>query len=84
MYFFNPYSDYLFGLREDNWKLIYNATDNTYKLFDLAKDPHEAKDVSKENDAFVKEAGKNLHAWMYYQAQYMKNIIKTKAAGGAK
>jgi arylsulfatase A-like enzyme len=84
VYFFNPYSDYLFGLREDNWKLIYDATDNTYKLFDLAKDPQETKDISNENGAFVKEAGKNLHAWMYYQDQYMKKIIKTKAAGGAK
>jgi lipoteichoic acid synthase len=78
VYFFNPYSDYLFGLREGNLKLIYNATDNTYKLFDLVKDPHEIKDIAKENDAFVKDAGNNLRAWMYYQDQYMKNVLNKK------
>ncbi len=84
VYFFNPYADYLFGLREDNWKLIYNATDNTYKLFDLAKDPREAKNIAEENGAFVKEAGANLRAWMYYQDQYMKKVLKPKTENSTK
>lgn len=84
MYFFNPYADYLFGLREGDLKLIFNAADNRYQLFDLAKDPHETTDIAKENDVFVKAASKNLYAWMYYQDQYMKEILKTNTGNGAK
>ena len=76
VYFFNPYSDYLFGMREGNYKFIFNATENSYKLFDLSKDPHETKDIAKENVAYVKEASKNVHAWMYYQSQHMQQILK--------
>lgn len=80
VYFFNPYSDYLFGLREGNLKLIFNATDNTYHVYDLAKDPRETTDVAKDNEAFIKEAGEKLHAWMYYQDQYIKRVVQPKNA----
>jgi lipoteichoic acid synthase len=78
VYFFNPYNDYLFGMREGNFKFIYNATQNTYQLYDLSKDPHEANDISKQNEAYVKEAAGHVHAWMYYQAQQLDNALKMK------
>jgi len=78
VYFFNPYSDYLFGMREGNYKFIYNATRDSYQLYDLAKDPQETKDISKENEAYVKEASGHVRAWMYYQASYMDKIANSK------
>ncbi len=80
VYFFNPYNDYLFGMREGNYKFIYNATQNTYELYDLLKDPHEMNDISKQNETYVKEAAGHVHGWMYYQAQYLEKTLQIKPA----
>lgn len=79
-YFFNPYAGYLFGMREGQYKFIYNAAQNTSQLYNLSTDPHETTDISKENEAYVKEATGRVHAWMYYQAKHFDNIAKTKTA----
>jgi len=78
VYFFNPYVEYLFGLRDGNLKLIYNITADKYEVYDMEKDPKETTDVSKENETFVKQAKEKLHAWMYYQDEYMKKISEYK------
>jgi lipoteichoic acid synthase len=79
VYFFNPYVEYLFGLREGDKKLIFNITANQYEVFDLAKDPKETKDISKENETFVNQAKEKLHAWMYYQDEKMKKLLEYKS-----
>jgi lipoteichoic acid synthase len=49
VYFFAPWSDYLFGYRHGDRKFIYNATTNQAELYDLATDPFESKNIIKEN-----------------------------------
>ena len=39
VFFFSPWSDYLFGYRNGDKKYIYNASRNTTLFFDLKKDP---------------------------------------------
>ena len=79
VYFFNPYIEYLFGVREGDLKLIYNITANTHQVFNLANDPHETKDIAKENEAFVKQAREKINAWIYYQDQHMKKVLEYKS-----
>jgi arylsulfatase A-like enzyme len=81
VYFFSPYSDFLFGLREDKYKLIFNASDNSFKLFDLEKDPYETTDIQEQHPAFVQEANKKLRAWMKYQNNYMAKKMGDKKNG---
>lgn len=84
VYFFNPYVEYLFGLREGNMKLIYNITAGKYEVYDLAKDPKETTDISQENETFVKQSKEKLQAWIYYQDEYMKKITGYKNTNTAK
>ncbi len=46
MFFFNPYSDYLFGCRDGKYKFIYNATKNTFALYNLEADPYETINIA--------------------------------------
>lgn len=78
VYFFSPYSDYLFGFRQDDYKFIFNATDNTFALYNLATDPYETVNIADQQPAFVKEAKSNLQAWMQYQSAYMDSVLKEK------
>jgi arylsulfatase A-like enzyme len=76
VYFFSPYSDYLFGFREDHYKFIFNATDNSFALYDLEKDPQEATNIADKQPGFVKRAKTNLQSWMQYQSNFMTDFIK--------
>jgi arylsulfatase A-like enzyme len=45
-YFYVAESEYTLGLREGNWKYIYNLRDGTEELYDLATDPIEQHNVA--------------------------------------
>jgi phosphoglycerol transferase MdoB-like AlkP superfamily enzyme len=76
VYFFNPYSDILFGFREGDFKFIYNATGNVYSLFDLKKDPHEEYNIADKNKPYVEESKKQLNAWIHYQTDFVNGFLK--------
>jgi lipoteichoic acid synthase len=76
VYFFSPYSDYLFGFREDNYKFIFNATDNSFALYDLKEDPFEATNIAGKQPEYVKQAKMHLQSWMQYQSNYMDTLLK--------
>ncbi|MEJ7587801.1 MAG: sulfatase-like hydrolase/transferase, partial [Ferruginibacter sp.] len=76
VYFFSPYSDYLFGCREGNYKLLYNATTNVYSLYDLKTDPFESTDIASKHPQYVKELSAGLNAWIQYQTEYVNSFLK--------
>jgi arylsulfatase A-like enzyme len=45
VYFFAPWSDYLFGFREGDRKFIYNATRDVTEVYQLDKDPLETTKI---------------------------------------
>ena len=79
VYFFSPFSDYLFGFREDHYKFIFNATDNSFALYDLEKDALETTNIADQQPEFVKRAKTNLQSWMQYQSNFMTNFFKATA-----
>lgn len=76
VYFFNPYSDILFGFREGDYKFIYNATSNVYSLFDLKKDPHEETNIADNNKTYVEESKQQLNGWIRYQTNFVNGYLK--------
>ena len=75
-FFIGPYSDFQFGSRFDNWKFIFNATTNAYKLYDLLKDPGETKNVADKYKDLVNNEFELIAAWVQYQQNYLKGKLK--------
>jgi phosphoglycerol transferase MdoB-like AlkP superfamily enzyme len=77
VYFFSPYSDVLFGLREDHYKLIFNATDNVFNFYDLSADKYEEKNIAVEKKEYVKMLNQKLQAWIKYQGAYSAKLVQS-------
>jgi|GEM_PF-823530 len=75
-YFFAPWADFLFGYREGNKKYIYNATKGITEIYDLLKDPHEAKNLAADLPLEVELCHQRLAAWVQYDNKFMEGILK--------
>jgi hypothetical protein len=73
-YFFAPWSDYLFGMREGNLKTIYNATTGSHELYDLSADPRETKNLAADMPDVVAGAQRRLAAWVQYQGKLYSSL----------
>lgn len=65
-YFYAANDDYLLGVREANWKYIYNVTRGRDELFDLARDADEQSNVAKQNPEMCRRLRRHLAAWRSY------------------
>jgi len=65
-YFYAANDDYLLGVREANWKYIYNVTRGRDELYDLARDPDEQHNVAKQNPEVCQRLRRHLAAWRSY------------------
>lgn len=74
-YFFAPWADNWFGIREGKYKLLYNATLNEYELYDLENDPFEEKNIENEQAEISFRLKKKLRGWVKYQKVYMNKLI---------
>ena len=77
-FFFCPYADFLFGTRKDNWKLIYNATELEFELYDLYKDPLETTNLADQFPEIVNKEYEYLAAWVQHQNSMMKVYMNKK------
>ncbi|MGV3762461.1 LTA synthase family protein [Parapedobacter sp.] len=76
VYFFTPYSDWLFGCREGDFKFIYNATTNASYLYNLKEDPGETVNIAGEQPDYAEQLGNDLNAWVEYQKQHVTAYLK--------
>jgi arylsulfatase A-like enzyme len=74
VYFFAALGDYQIGLRQDHWKLIYNATLGENQLFDLRSDPTEQRDVASQHPELCKDLRQRLAAWLSYQDRHLAGL----------
>jgi arylsulfatase A-like enzyme len=61
--FFTDYSLGLVGLREGNWKFIHEVRGGRSKLFDLASDPAERRDLTQQHPERVARYREYLLRW---------------------
>ncbi|SHF43954.1 Arylsulfatase A [Mariniphaga anaerophila] len=77
-FFLAPWSDYLFGYRNNNMKYIFNETLNSVEVFDLASDPHETKNLAQLIPEEELDFAKNrIAAWVQFQGNFISNLMKT-------
>jgi arylsulfatase A-like enzyme len=62
-YFYGAHNDLLLGVREQNWKYIYNATTGYDELYDLGTDPTEHCDVSSTQPEVCQALQRRAAAW---------------------
>jgi lipoteichoic acid synthase len=76
VYFFAPWSGFLFGYREDQYKFIYDATNNTTEIYDLAQDPYEITNLAGQLPDRVSAGHLHLAAWGQYHNKFMQTVFE--------
>ncbi len=61
----------LFGVREDNWKYIYDVTSARESLFNLAADPTEQSDLAKSEPERAKRLRQRVAAWVTFEDAFL-------------
>jgi phosphoglycerol transferase MdoB-like AlkP superfamily enzyme len=74
-YFFSPYGDLRFGLRDGDLKLVLNVTANTSEVYDLSSDPYEERNVASVMQESVRTVEQRLAAWVQYQAAFYDRLL---------
>ncbi|MGH7848148.1 MAG: LTA synthase family protein [Candidatus Binatia bacterium] len=80
-YFFAPYTRFLFGLRDENLKLILDGGSNNYEVYDLQGDPKEKTNLARKMPEFVRQGEQRLAAWVQYQNRFFDKVLGKKPAG---
>ncbi len=75
IYFFAPWSDFLFGYREGDHKYIYNATTRQYEVYNLRADPLETTNLAAESPDLVATVPHRLAAWVQYQDKLFQKAL---------
>ncbi|MGI8819951.1 MAG: sulfatase family protein [Chthoniobacterales bacterium] len=61
----------VFGVREANWKYIYNAASGRESLFDLAGDPREQQDAAAREPERCTELRRRVAAWVSFEDAFL-------------
>ena len=78
-YFYAANDDYLLGVREGDWKYIYNATEGRDELYNLKVDPAEGRNAAKEQKERVRRLRQRLAAWKHDVGRQLTDVQR----GGA-
>lgn len=74
-YFFSPWSEYLFGYRTPEYKVIYNANENETMVFNLHKDPEEMNNLANQVPDFVELSHGRLARWVQYHTSVLNEKL---------
>ncbi len=78
--FYTDYSLGLLGLRDGNWKLIYELESSRAKLFDLNRDPTESRNLAAAQPERVRAYQEHLKKWAAAQRSLLLHPQKWVAA----
>lgn len=76
IYFTAPWRGALFGYREGDRKYLFDAIADTYRAFDLKRDPNEATNVAgdlspEQRDRIYRQ----MAAWVQYQDRFVRSVM---------
>ena len=77
VFFFAPYSDYLFGYKKGSKKFIFNETTKSVEVFDLLNDPQEKINISHQiPESELTHAKKRIASWVQYHDKFVtENLL---------
>jgi arylsulfatase A-like enzyme len=61
----------IFGLREGDWKYMYDVTSGRELLFNLALDPAEQRDLSAAQSAHARYLRQRVAAWVTFEEAFL-------------
>lgn len=70
-FFVASVDDYILGVREDQWKYIFEASSGNEQLFDLAADPHEERNVVNSQPELVPRLRQRVSAWVDFEDNFL-------------
>lgn len=73
-YFFAPWSDYRFGYRDNNIKFIYDATKNSYEMYDLSVDSTEERNLVATHGDQIAQHLQRIAAWVQNQNRVFNKL----------
>jgi arylsulfatase A-like enzyme len=73
-YFYAANEDYLLGVREGEWKYIYNATRGREELYDLTRDPDEQQNRAAEEPERGRRLRQRLAAWKDHTGRHLAKL----------
>jgi arylsulfatase A-like enzyme len=79
-YFYAANDDYLLGVREGNYKLIYNVTRGRDELYDLSRDPDEKVNIAAAHRDMCTVLRQRLAAWKFHAAGRLDDARRTMAS----
>jgi len=71
-YFVASVGDYLFGVRDGQWKYIFNTTRGREMLFDLAGDPDEQRNVAAAEAERCRRLRQRIAAWVSFEEEFLR------------
>ena len=78
-FFLAPWSDYLFGYRNNDMKFIFNETRNSVEVFDLNTDPKETINLAQSlPESELKFARNRIAAWVQFQDKFVRELLQNK------
>lgn len=78
VYFFSPWSDYLFGYREGKHKYIFNATHNLTEVYDLEADPLETHNLAAVMKDRIEISHQRLAGWIQSVNHFMEEKLRVE------
>jgi Sulfatase len=75
VYFFCPWNGFLFGYREKDTKVIFNARSGEFSVYDLSLDREEKTNIADRLPSIKESAIQHLAAWVQYQNHMMSGLI---------
>jgi arylsulfatase A-like enzyme len=73
-YFYAANDDYLLGVREDEFKYVYNLTAGREELYDLSRDPDEQVNVASQHPLKCQRLRQRVAAWREHEAKHMAEL----------
>jgi len=71
-FFLASVGDYLFGVREGNWKYVFDATHGRETLFDLSNDPQEQHNSAQGEPERCRRLRQRVAAWISFEDEYLR------------
>jgi len=75
VYFYSPFSDDLFGLRDGNQAFLFDASQNQTEVYDLDADPREKINLAVANPQFARLGKDRLVAWAQYEERFTRAVF---------